>query len=529
MSFTVNDDTAQVAELRANLDHLNVPQELNGFPLTLWSRAAYLWQNVDPHLILMPFPLRPLSSGAPRPLPDPDFEKRFEELVGEALGDRKLDGGVTLEMLFGKGAQANLEPKPEAASKIDLTDGQAKAWAKLQRFMVSNDQFFLLRGYSGTGKTYMIQKLLEEGASKQQIILAATTNKAAKVMTKMLGRKARTIYSVLGIRMEAEDDQVVLQYPDSPPKGLYDLTIVIDEASMIGRKLLDFIVKAARELNLKIIFVGDPAQLRPVGETRSPVWSLVKDPECRSLLTEVKRYDDQLLVLATAIRNCIKKKDYNINLRDYADQKQVICLGAAAFERNILKAGSKARVVAWRNRTVDYFNDLIRSGLGFNAPYCVGDNLLAAAPISIDDEIVANTDDEFLVNEVVSYTVQTRGLEIPCWRLVCGFDESSIVLTIPTPKGRRALDSQLANLASEAKGADSSWGRRLKWKEFWELKNKFNKVRYGFAITAHRAQGSTFEDVFVDQQDILANREEREAFQCLYVAESRASNRVFFN
>jgi len=52
-------------------------------------------------------------------------------------------------------------------------------------------------------------------------------------------------------------------------------------------------------------------------------------------------------------------------------------------------------------------------------------------------------------------------------------------------------------------------------------------VKYAYAITAHRAQGSTYDTVYVDYQDILMNRERYEAFQCLYVASSRPRKTLY--
>jgi len=54
----------------------------------------------------------------------------------------------------------------------------------------------------------------------------------------------------------------------------------------------------------------------------------------------------------------------------------------------------------------------------------------------------------------------------------------------------------------------------------------FHPVKYAYALTAHRSQGSTYENVWVDTSDILYNRERREAFQCLYTACSRPTKRL---
>ena len=67
------------------------------------------------------------------------------------------------------------------------------------------------------------------------------------------------------------------------------------------------------------------------------------------------------------------------------------------------------------------------------------------------------------------------------------------------------------------------------WSKFWTLKEAFHNVRHGYATTAPRSQGSTYETSFVDWRDILANRNPTEARRCLYVAFTRAKYRVFLN
>jgi exodeoxyribonuclease-5 len=65
------------------------------------------------------------------------------------------------------------------------------------------------------------------------------------------------------------------------------------------------------------------------------------------------------------------------------------------------------------------------------------------------------------------------------------------------------------------------------WKNYWEHRDLFHDIRYAYAITAHRSQGSTYHTAFVDFQDVLYNRNRKEAFQCLYVACTRPTTRLY--
>ena len=91
-------------------------------------------------------------------------------------------------------------------------------------------------------------------------------------------------------------------------------------------------------------------------------------------------------------------------------------------------------------------------------------------------------------------------------------------------KGKKEQSSWKAHkerLLAEARG-----NSRL-WPAFWSFLESFHAVRHGYAITAHRAQGSTYEQVFVNSSDIFCNQNRSEAFRCLYVAATRPKKRLF--
>jgi hypothetical protein len=65
------------------------------------------------------------------------------------------------------------------------------------------------------------------------------------------------------------------------------------------------------------------------------------------------------------------------------------------------------------------------------------------------------------------------------------------------------------------------------WKLYYSLfMDPFSDIAYGYAITSHKSQGSTFGNVYVDVQNILANPNSNEAKRCLYTAITRASTKL---
>ena len=412
-----------------------------------------------------------------------------------------------------------------------LNPEQSAAIIAIQAFLspeASDQRFFLLSGFAGTGKTYCIRHLIDK--IKGRLIFTAPTNKATKVPRDTLTTaeykpETRTIYSLLGLRLEANGEVKELTIPEDPLDLSEYRAVVVDEASMVNAKLFSFIARTAKEQKVKFIFMGDSAQLPPVGETRSPVWDR---HDAAATLTKVMRYDNQILALATAIRGQVDHPAPQFRrVSDNANGEGVWNCQEGDFERRLLDAAGQgrfskpncAKAIAWRNVTVDNLNRRIRQRIFDNAassPWLPDDRIILLEPAKDPQgEPIGSTDDEGTVTRVESEWHPVWG-EFKVWRLSVTTDDNRvIVLRTLDEEFRRAFDTRVEELAQAARSDRRRWGA------FWKFKEDFHKVRHSYAITAHRAQGSTYEAAFVDWRDILSNRNRAEAFRCLYVACTR--------
>jgi len=417
-----------------------------------------------------------------------------------------------------------------AATAIKLNPEQQAALTALLDFIADPDEFFfVLSGFAGTGKTFLMQEVVARCARSQaRFAFTAPTNKAAKVLRAITGT-ACTIFSLLGLRIEKNGELKELVGGEAP-EDLSSLDVIfLDEASMVNKRLFALLQEIVKFHKVKIIFLGDSAQLPPVGEATSPVWQL----ESKAVLTQIMRYDNQILKLVTAIRNVIPSFAPSIVIKsDNANGEGVWKMPKAGFKECIYQEamkgtfadGSKGKVIAWRNVRVDEYNDLIRRAI-FGATaipgnFLIGDRIIATAPCKRGEDSLLNTDDEAIVESVIATThpwhPKYHAFELKCRRE----DGMTIRLMVMHPRSASEFSMDCEALAHAARGNSKLW------KKFWELKDIFHEVKYGYAITAHRAQGSTYETVFVDYQDILLNRNRTEAFQCLYVACSRTTTRL---
>jgi len=413
--------------------------------------------------------------------------------------------------------------------KINLSVNQQEALKAIKKWIKTKERFFLLQGFAGTGKTFLTKMISQSDIPN--LYFSATTNKASKVLENNLGVSVKTIYSLLGLKMEEREDRLVLTKSDKPiyfPRGSI---IVVDEASMVGRELLNVIISMPA---IRVIFVGDPAQLPPVNEVSSPAWKTIDNESNRAILRTVMRNDNELLNMATEIRSCLREKNYVSPIRqDVSAEGDGVYLfdSKREFEDHLLSKirsvnFNETKVIAWRNDTVNYYNTIIRRKLGFTQKYEAGDIILIGKPVVRNDEFIAHTDDEYIVEEATNenYVVIDDIHDIEYWELYVKNNNQEIILKVPVDQD--ALNVILSRKAIEARNA-SKGGKRAAWMEFWDLKNYFDEVRYGYALTAHRAQGSTITECYIDQQDILCNYKSQEAFQCLYVAATRPTKRIY--
>jgi exodeoxyribonuclease-5 len=417
-------------------------------------------------------------------------------------------------------------------SHIELNSEQSTAVSRLLDFIEDPDPispFFTFAGYAGTGKTFCMREVVARTAgSHTNFAYTAPTNKAAKVLKQVTG-SAGTIYSLLGLRIDktGELKQVIA---GKPPEGLEDLDcIFVDEGSMVNKNLLKELRANAEKFKFKVVFMGDPAQLPPVGEIHSPIWDL----GIGASLTQVMRHDNQILELVTEIRSVIDSPAPCINIKsNHSNSDGVWKLTKSAFKESIFKAvqagefadGNQSKVIAWRNVRVAEYNALIRNALyGVESqatPWMVGERIVAAAPCERNDEMLMTTDEEAVVESVINckhpMEPKYQAIELKATTEI----GKSVRLLVLHPASQAQFDADCQQLAHMAATTPKLW------KKFWDLKDLFHDIRYAYAITAHRSQGSTYENVWVDYQDILLNRTRREAFQCLYVACSRPTTRL---
>lgn len=420
---------------------------------------------------------------------------------------------------------------------MELNNEQREAIRQIEAWLEDSQgrsPYFILSGSAGTGKTYTLQALIAN--LDGELVFTAPTNKATKVLRSMLTKDdykpiCRTIYSLLGLRMEPDGAVKKLTAPEDPVNLKSIFLIVVDEASMVNRELMTEIEKAIDNFDCRILFLGDPNQLPPVNQPRSPVWDL----DChRITLERVMRFDNQILGLANRIKLIVDHPAPSIQIPSDNDGIEGIWkMDTGQFNRAIREAARDGafssatiptKAIAWRNSTVGQINAIVRNTIFDNArenEWLVGDRIILTAPAAdLEGRPIGHTDDEGTVDRIERLPHPLHG-SIECYNLSVITDENKrISLWLVHPDSSFEFRFQQNQLAEAARHN----GR--KWRDYWAFLDAFHKAQHGYAITAHRAQGSTYENCFVVWNDILMNRNRQEAFRCFYVAATRAKKKL---
>jgi len=426
-----------------------------------------------------------------------------------------------------KNGHGGADPKPE----LELTESQETAVALISDWLndSSSSRYFCVRGFAGSGKTFLLRHLktvFQSFPSISTVLYATPTHKAANVLSSSAEVSVSTLASLLGVKVSDDSEELVYELPESLPDIPRNCLIVVDEASMISKDYLGFINTVAETYGIRVIFFGDPAQLPPPGEHRSPVWRFVP-PSHQTVLTNVKRHCGDLLDLVTHVRSFVFNKELRTTdvFQDRnSDNIHLVSVLSRSIRLNLdsFRDGS-SKVIAWRNSRVDALAESIRADLGFQYPYSIGERYNLRRPVvTTSGSVVGVAEDEIVIeNQYMDREFESDGFRLPCYVLTVS-GAFAATFRVIDPDKDFLLEEALSKLARKARNS-KGYERKAGWRTFWKMKNSFAHLKSAYSLTAHRSQGSQFNTVYVDSVDILSNPRKSEAFRCLYVALTRAS------
>ena len=423
---------------------------------------------------------------------------------------------------------------------------------------------FVLSGYAGTGKTSLVSALIQSApAMRIKTLLLAPTGRAAKVLAGYSGQPAFTIHKKIYQTQMGTDGMV--HVVRGVNKHTYTLFIV-DEASMIGsadegvgrRSLLEDLVDYVQEgKNCRLMFIGDEAQLPPVGASESPALDLeylrafmhLKVHHYR--LTEVVRQQQLSGILANATLLRTKLMDLSegeppdLPMFDLQGYDDIVRLSGADLEEVLNGAYSsdsleQVAVITRSNKRANLFNQAIRNRVLYREEEVnAGDYLMVVKNnyywLDADSEMgfIANGD----IVEVLSVRNNQE---------IYGFHFVDATLRFVDYEGMPPIDCKLLlqTLHSESPSLTSEESHQLYervMEDYADLPTKADRVnalkrdpyynalqvKFSYALTCHKTQGGQWRTVFIEQGYLTDDMLTREYLRWLYTAVTRATEKVY--
>lgn len=446
---------------------------------------------------------------------------------------------------------------------FEPTKDQLNVIELIVQFLLSKDakEILLIKGYAGVGKTSLIASVIQTMEQlKQPAVLLAPTGRAAKVFSSYADYPAFTIHKEIYRQKTQTDFQVDFSLDRNLKK---QTTFFVDEASMISNQgysdalfgtgyLLDDLISYVYSSDCRIVLLGDPAQLPPVGEEESP--ALRKD--CLTVygltvseysLTEVVRQvkDSGVLANATTIRQYIQAENYlslpKFNIKPFADIKAIS--GSQLIESlssDYQNYGVDETIVISRsNKRANVYNQGIRNTILYREEeLSVGDRIMVVKNSYFWTEKIKEID--FIANgEILKVNRIRRIYEL------YGFRFADVLLSFPDYDNLE-LEAKiiLDTLHSEAPALSYADSERLykavaeDYVDIPRKKDRFDKiksdehfnalqVKFSYAVTCHKAQGGQWENVYIDQGYMTQEYVNSDYFKWLYTAITRATKQVY--
>lgn len=477
--------------------------------------------------------------------------------------------------------------------QYELTNGQQELVVLLDEFLLNNEaNCFLLKGYAGTGKTFLMKGLTDYLDSiNRNFRISAPTGRAAKIISQKTKRKAYTIHKSIYSNTDLKEYELVENEEGGETfKYFYDLRInedaintiyIVDESSMIsndysegdffrfgsGYLLSDLIgfVNCLSFQDRKIIFIGDDAQLPPYSSNFSPALSAgyisdkfqlkVRESE----LTEVVRQSENSGILenATNLRNSIKNKYFGQIKIDMQHQDTIETkfqdLENKYFSVCTSPNTDNTIFIAHSNKLVKEYNDFVRQHFFPNQKYITKDDKVIVVANNYNQFIEVLNGDFGIIKEVsdspcsrnIPLKEKDKNGKVIQKNICLIFREVKIILKDVDDQEHILSCNIVENLLySDERDLSKDETRAL----YVDFKNRHRdliprtpefktalredkyynalRIKFGYAVTCHKAQGGEWENIFVNFET-STGKSNLDYFRWAYTALTRAKQKIF--
>jgi len=408
-----------------------------------------------------------------------------------------------------------------------------------------NNIILSLTGHAGTGKTFLLAHLIHHYSNLAlKLRITAPTHQAVKVIKDTLentlensnmndnfdfDNDIKTIHSFLRLKLVpnfftgkhdlAMDKQAV--------KRITPIDILfVDEGSMVSSELLGYCGERYKNNTLKvIILIGDIFQLKPVdNEGKMNPFLNMDKYRLKETVRQVK--DNPIIATSTLLKEYIEDDDYYPKINKSLFKNLEVIHNRTEFLTRAVEDKSYYKIGTYTNKFVHNYNTFLRGRL-MNNPVnstVVDDEYLFYSTLYTDNKI---NDTLIHLNSDVSTIAECELMfddkhMIYYWQVL---DTDGLEYKILDSKSYDDFNEILDNVKNEAKNEPNANKRNQQWGFYFSLQKIYANVRYNYASTLHRLQGTTLDNVYLDFSDLNNWRYDRNTvFRLMYVGITRAKN-----
>ena len=407
--------------------------------------------------------------------------------------------------------------QPQTQKAVDLmNEQQLEAYNFLSCLLHTKYKIAGINGAGGVGKSFVLKEL----ANHYKVAFTAPTNQASDAFA-LVGctpDDCMTIHRMLGFKVNEGEGVLTLDKHNPPQYHNYDV-VVVDECSMINQQILDAIIKASRYV--RFIMSGDTHQAYPVGLQESPAFAVCEKSFTLTTNERLKGVNNPLGNLLNYLRTCIDKNTdiKSIDFMSFAKKVKVdgklMGVSVTSNDKDFLKwceLGIKRNfyVIAYHNATVNNYNEYLQNHLHKTNDFVVGQDIIfnQGYKKTYKNGEIVEIEELSMIEKTIVF--EGRKLVVECVQI-----NEDIVAFKDKEKYLGFLGAYAAMCKSMSKGYD--------WATYFKYRNAYADISHKHAITGHKSQGLTRDNVAVDMRDIIKSpATNQEKLRIAYTACSRA-------
>ena len=482
----------------------------------------------------------------------------------------------------------------EGNDEIKLNEEQTKVLHDIDEWVKGENPIAVLTGRAGTGKTTLLKSVVSLlKKRKKTFSLLAPTGRAARVLKAKTQQAAITIHQEIYVfdkddmqlsddsenqQLKFEESDFSLNFKLKAEENISQIYI-IDESSMIGNRkqadgelnfgsgklMTDLLTQTGvinrKNVDSKILFVGDKIQLPPIREIES--LGLIPDTLFKEFnlpfvpkyfeLKKVMRQSGNSLILKNAekLRSSVENKSFIMPTIE-TDNKTVLRTRPDKIKNKVLKdLDFKKHIMVTRSNAAAYsYNKTFREKIyGENHQGLVPNDLIMATRNTLEGnvtngdifqviKIVSSETKRVTLNKSAEFKNKPKHIDLNFKRIIVRLiehddDKNNIeifVIENLLNKPEIFLDKD------EIIASRIDWNNRIREKNYSieEKKDSYLTdkyinavpIKFAYAITCHKAQGGEWDNVSIHLP--MYNSEDEEYFRWLYTAITRSTKVLSF-